>query len=164
MKVLVATMAFMAVAACSNDSDTATAPESPTTTEEEATELEQARGAVRRRFSGGIAADLQTEVGRRMAAGLDFILHNVELQDEGHTLTIDGEGGYRATLGASGLASQDIAFQILDELGAPDAVWAKMERTRALDGMEEATWDQFTATWTYHPDNGLDIIIEEASS
>jgi hypothetical protein len=163
MKVLLAVVLATAVGACgSDDSDTTAAPERSTTTEPEATELEQAVDTVRGNFAGGMAADLETEVGRRLAAGLEFILHNVELQDEGHTLTIDGEGGYRATLGGGELASQDIAFQILDELGAPDAVWAKIENTRALDGMQTETWVQFTATWTYHPDNGLDVIIEEA--
>lgn len=40
---------------------------------------------------------------------------------------------------------------------------AQMDSTRALDGMQTAEWDTFEAKWTYHPDDGLDVIITEAS-
>ena len=47
----------------------------------------------------------------------------------------------------------------LGEIGTPDHVIAQMDGTRALDGMREAEWDGFTAKWTYHPDDGLDVIL-----
>lgn len=50
--------------------------------------------------------------------------------------------------------------QLLDELGFPTATQARMERTRAIDGTLEATGAAVTATWTYHPDSGLQIIVE----
>jgi hypothetical protein len=34
-----------------------------------------------------------------------------------------------------------------------------MEKTRALDGRQTASWSFIEASWTYHPDNGLDVII-----
>jgi hypothetical protein len=37
-----------------------------------------------------------------------------------------------------------------------------MESTRALDGMQSATWSSYEVTWTYHPDDGLDLIITYA--
>ena len=51
---------------------------------------------------------------------------------------------------------------ILGRLDTPDSVIARMDSTRALDGMQEATWDGFAAVWTYHPDDGLSLIIEQA--
>jgi hypothetical protein len=36
-----------------------------------------------------------------------------------------------------------------------------MEQTRALDGRQSETWEDFSASWTYHPDNGLDVLIRE---
>lgn len=44
-------------------------------------------------------------------------------------------------------------------LEAPEHVVRTMDQTRALDGMREATWNNILATWTYHPDAGLDIIL-----
>lgn len=80
----------------------------------------------------------------------------VTVEDRGHTMVIDGDGGY-----ASPGASIDTTMAILLELDASSAIVHRMEQTRALDGMQEGSWDEFTATWTYHPDQGLDIIIEE---
>jgi hypothetical protein len=50
---------------------------------------------------------------------------------------------------------------ILLELQTPVSVVAVMEETRALDGRQEGTWEGFKASWTYHPDTGMDMIIEE---
>jgi hypothetical protein len=156
----------LALVACGDDDSdvsaerSATTERETTTTEPEETELEQAFDEVRRLYSTGIAADLETDIGRRTAAGLDVLLHNVEIVDDGHTLTIDGQGG--SALLSPAQASGDITYAFLNELDAPESVWAKMSNTRALDGMQDATWDEFVATWTYHPDNGLDTIIEEA--
>ena len=33
--------------------------------------------------------------------------------------------------------------------------------TRALDGRQSATWAQFEASWTYHPDDGLDVLVRQ---
>ena len=43
----------------------------------------------------------------------------------------------------------------------PTTVIAQMDSTRALDGTRDATWDGMTATWTYHPDDGLDVILTD---
>lgn len=50
---------------------------------------------------------------------------------------------------------------IFQETNIPEAVISRMDSTRALDGREEAAWDGFTASWTYHPRSGLNIILEE---
>jgi len=60
----------------------------------------------------------------------------------------------------------DVTFEeitcVLGELNAPTSVTARMDSTRALDGMQDAEWGKFAASWTYHPDAGLDVIITQS--
>lgn len=49
---------------------------------------------------------------------------------------------------------------LVDELPIPDHVQSDIGRTRALDGTRDAAWDDYEASWTYHPDSGLNIQIE----
>jgi hypothetical protein len=36
-----------------------------------------------------------------------------------------------------------------------------MDQTRALDGRQTDAWAAFEASRTYHPDDGLDVLIRE---
>jgi hypothetical protein len=81
---------------------------------------------------------------------------DVSVGDEGASLIIDTDGE------ESSGTDIDNLFCILDELDVSDSVMARMENTRALDGTQEAEWGEFFASWTYHPDDGLDVIIEDA--
>jgi hypothetical protein len=45
-------------------------------------------------------------------------------------------------------------------LGIPDSVYDKMQHTRALDGRQEQKTADFTVSWTYHPDDGLNVLWE----
>ena len=83
---------------------------------------------------------------------------NFDVGDGGYTLSIDGEGEED-----SGADLSDIAC-VLFELEVSDAVVGRIDNTRALDGTQEGSWDNFFATWSYHPDSGLSMIIEERSS
>lgn len=49
---------------------------------------------------------------------------------------------------------------VLDELGFSGAVYQRMNRTTALQGVQTAETDQYQASWTYHPDKGLEVLIE----
>lgn len=80
-----------------------------------------------------------------------------ELADEDTTLIIDVQG---EDLG-SGSLSFDALYCVLAELDTPSYVISQMEGTRALDGMQSATWETYTAQWTYHPDQGLDLTIHQ---
>ena len=78
--------------------------------------------------------------------------------DGGRTLIVDSHGeddptGVGATI--------DELVCVLAGLDVTDAVIAHMENTRAMDGHQSAEWGDYTASWTYHPDSGLDLIIEE---
>jgi hypothetical protein len=77
------------------------------------------------------------------------------LNDAGKTLIVHTVGKEE-----SGLTVEQ-AVCILGMLGTPSAILAQMDSTRALDGRQEGSWAGFKASWTYHPDAGLDMIIEE---
>lgn len=62
---------------------------------------------------------------------------------------------------SGGNAESDAILGILEvneALELPDSVINKMGQTRAMDGMQSATGDGVEITWTYHPDNGLEVI------
>lgn len=78
----------------------------------------------------------------------------VDLGDDGHTLIIDskGEEDY------SGVDIDDVAC-LLSAVDMPDSVVAEIDSTRALDGTQKARWQEFHASWTYHPDDGVRLIL-----
>ncbi len=51
-------------------------------------------------------------------------------------------------------------IQLLEDLGFDNAVLAKIEDTSALDGRQSDTSDCCEVSWTYHPKNGLSVVIE----
>lgn len=76
------------------------------------------------------------------------------LADEGTTLVVDLKGD--EDLGGDDFEDLDCVYE---QLAIPTRITARMEATRALDGMQSAEWDEFAATWTFHPDAGLNIIL-----
>ena len=85
--------------------------------------------------------------------------------NDGRTDTRLGDGGKTLIINASGDPIKSIVDVqteacILDYLKTPAAVRAHIEGTRALDGRQTDSWDGFTAAWTYHPDDGLNMTIE----
>jgi hypothetical protein len=68
-----------------------------------------------------------------------------------------GEEHLSATFYGEGL---DRLADLLDELGFSPAVTDRMGNTRALDGTQSAEAPHVVATWTYHPDDGLSIVLE----
>jgi hypothetical protein len=51
------------------------------------------------------------------------------------------------------------AFCVLKALVAPDYIFDSVTSTRALDGRIEESWGTFRASWSYHPDDGMDMTI-----
>jgi hypothetical protein len=80
---------------------------------------------------------------------------------------VNGDGGRTLIMDTPGedAASGDVpladAFCVLGYLHVPDSVLQHIESTRALDGMQTASWDRYEARWTYHPDSGFDITITD---
>lgn len=57
-------------------------------------------------------------------------------------------------------ASYDAVWCFLERQGAAESLNVKIGQTRSLDGTREESWGDLLATWTYHPDAGLNILIE----
>lgn len=81
----------------------------------------------------------------------------ISVGDEGDSISLDGKGEEDD----SGADYADIGC-ILRELNVSDAVISRVDSTRALDGRQEGSWEGYLATWGYHPDSGLDMVIEVA--
>ncbi|AYY14965.1 hypothetical protein EF847_22000 [Actinobacteria bacterium YIM 96077] len=81
----------------------------------------------------------------------------ITVLDDGSALEVLGAGEERPG------ATLDEVFCVLDELAVPESTVSRMTSTRALDGTLDASWDDVAASWSYHPDNGLTIILEGRS-
>ena len=49
-------------------------------------------------------------------------------------------------------------YSVDDALGIPDSVEEKMNHTRSIDGRQTYDGDGVEVSWSYHPDNGLEVI------
>ena len=76
------------------------------------------------------------------------------IADEASTLIIDTQGDDDT----DGVDYETVGC-LLAELDTPERVTQTMNSTRALDGRVTDSWDSFTASWSYHPDTGLDLVI-----
>lgn len=81
-----------------------------------------------------------------------MIYGNYEIGDDDSYLSV------RATTSYGN--STEVVQKINAELGFGEAMWEKMLETRAIDGMQSEENGNFTVSWTYHPDNGLNVIYE----
>ncbi len=106
------------------------------------------------------ATSQQTEQVQRLQAAhttCDDTGAGTTVADNGQTLTVDGKG----STDFSGLQVGTLNC-VLEVLGVPEAVKRHMFATRALDGRQTDSWEAYTASWSYHPDNGLDLIVRVA--
>jgi hypothetical protein len=76
------------------------------------------------------------------------------LGDKDASLTIQSEGKEKTGADYAKVAC------VLQQLEVPDSVVTRMDTTRALDGRQSAHWKDLEASWTYHPDNGMNLLIE----
>lgn len=81
---------------------------------------------------------------------------NVSVTDGGQTMIIRG----KPTAGTDTLDGVDKQTAcVLKELQIPGSVTSQIGNTRAIDGVQSGSWDDITAKWTYHPDNGLNMTL-----
>lgn len=76
------------------------------------------------------------------------------LGDEGRSLIIDTGSEYGPI---EGLAC------VLGQLGTSQAIVAQMESTTAMMGVQEAEDDSLRYQFSYHPDNGINMVITDES-
>lgn len=94
---------------------------------------------------------------KEAAGGCDIIGEpGTKLGDGDRSLSLDGQG----EKDYSGLPMQKIDC-VLNNIHVPDFIRAEMGKTRALDGTQRESWDNFSVSWTYHPDDGLNIGLVE---
>lgn len=97
--------------------------------------------------SGSAIAEAVESCGASASAGISML-------DEGRSISMKTSGA------ESGGAEYADVVCVLESLEMPQSVISRMGSTRALDGRQNGEWDRFSASWGYHPDNGLDIVVE----
>lgn len=99
---------------------------------------------------------------------IDQAVENCGIDAEGYTVMGGGEALQLDTKGTDlfdeGTRNYAAYTCMLNELGVPEVTQQKMERTRALDGTQSDTWDGLQASWSYHPDSGINLLIEKAEN
>jgi len=107
-----------------------------------------------------IQSDITTE--QKRLATFEIAGKYCNLQESSGFHVLDDGEAVELNLGGSGFGFiQTPAIKcFITEIGGPESVWARIESTRALDGRQEASWPGFSASWTYHPDPGLNMLIE----
>lgn len=54
----------------------------------------------------------------------------------------------------------DALGDIISALDLPQSLLAEMGETRSIDGRQTADYDDISVSWSYHPDNGLEVIFK----
>lgn len=80
------------------------------------------------------------------------------VSDDGKTMVLDSNPDDIDDYSDSSILGSIQLFN--EQLGIPDSVLEKMYATRALDGRQSETYGRITISWTYHPNNGLEVIYE----
>lgn len=77
----------------------------------------------------------------------------------GASLDDDGKGLFIDMMGEDEFigADYDDIICTVDDLGMSSSIKSQMANTSALSGVQNASWDGISASWTYHPNRGLDI-------
>lgn len=92
----------------------------------------------------------------RESAVLDDLFNGVvSVADNGTTLVINTASKDDDPLGMTSLA-MDCVYEQLD---VPSHIRQRVGATRAMDGRQDGTWAGYTASWSYHPDSGANVII-----
>jgi hypothetical protein len=104
---------------------------------------------------GATSPAFATDVSIKRAAKRCHVKAN--LADGGRTISFDTAGDEDYGVGDD---IEDIACVLL-ALRAPSFIVTEIDNTRALDGMQRDSWRKFKASWTYHPDDGLNIVIHQ---
>lgn len=77
------------------------------------------------------------------------------LADGGASIVVDTGSEYGSTAGMD---------CVLDELSTSQSIMAQIGRTTAMMGVQDAEADGLAYSWSYHPDNGVNMVIEYAET
>lgn len=76
------------------------------------------------------------------------------LADEGQTILIDTRSEY---------GDVAAAVCVMSELDTPQSITAQISRTTAMMGVQDGDHDGLHYSWSYHPDNGMNLVISQGS-
>lgn len=93
------------------------------------------------------------------ADDISFSSYPASLEDGGTTALLPGRGKDDST--EERAAAMVVQFCMIERLGTRESIVSRIESTRALDGVQSADADGLSYTWSYHPNSGLNLIIEE---
>lgn len=85
----------------------------------------------------------------------EYFENVVSVEDGGTTLIVNTLAEDEDILGLSSLALNCV----YEELDVPTYISENIGQTRALDGRQNAEWDDFSVSWSYHPDDGANVIF-----
>lgn len=93
--------------------------------------------------------------GKLAAAAESCTSSSLELGSDHRMVAVDssGENDSSATLAV---------LCMNDELGAPDLINDSMSATSSNHGRVQQGWGNFSVSWSYHPENGLDVYYSVA--
>ena len=80
--------------------------------------------------------------------------NTVEARGNGTSLAVasgKNRTGWQATI---------MSVCVLTELGASDSVMEKIENSTEQTGPRSDSWDDYVVTWTYLPQEGLELVVE----
>ena len=80
----------------------------------------------------------------------------VSVSDEGKTIAVDTMGDEEY----SGASYGDLVC-IINAVGTPSYVNSNIMSVRALDGRQSDEFDGIEVSYSFHPDNGMDIVFHK---
>lgn len=105
-----------------------------------------------------VARDAEAAIDRSLTDAVDTCgaqdEDGISIGDEGQSLTMDGKGN------ESDGASIVVIACVLTEIDVLDSVISRIDNTRSLDGRLEGAWENYEASWSYHPDSGMNFVVE----
>lgn len=111
--------------------------------------------------NGASSSPLSEKKLNEMVASCGITSDGFNILDEGTAIELDTKGEESFDSGTSDYVAY---LCMLNEIGVPETTQQKIGRTRALDGTQTDSWDGLTASWSYHPDSGSNILIEKDNS
>ncbi len=127
------------------------------------TAVEEGECTIKATASNGVTAKCKVTVEE---AGPDLLSVYNEL-DNSYYCSVGSDGSY-LEIDTNPLDLDDgstytgvsLVKQANDLLGLPSSVYTKMSNTNALSGTQTYSANKLEISWTYHPDNGLEVIYE----
>ena len=95
---------------------------------------------------------------------LEAVYETCRRQDVGSTLSLEDEGATIVIDTGSEYGDASGYLCVLERLDVPSSITAQMDRTTALMGVQDAEDEGIEYSWSYHPDNGVNMVITDTEA